>query len=67
MATPGDDTAYKIATGVARVARAGAYVTGGALVGAHRARDHGSGDRPLASWNAGGAPRSAPPPELPSP
>ena len=32
---PGDhagDTAYRVATGVARVARAGAYVTGGALV-----------------------------------
>ncbi|MBF6247528.1 hypothetical protein IU471_28770, partial [Nocardia elegans] len=32
---PGGDTAYKVASGVARVARAGAYVTGGALVASH--------------------------------
>uniref|UniRef100_UPI002455E59C hypothetical protein n=1 Tax=Nocardia brasiliensis TaxID=37326 RepID=UPI002455E59C len=29
------DTAYRVATGVARVARAGAYVTGGALIAAN--------------------------------
>ncbi|UGT54150.1 hypothetical protein [Nocardia asteroides] len=31
----GSDTAYRVANGVARVARAGAYVTGGALVAAN--------------------------------
>src|SRR5690606_22428026 len=66
-ATPGDDTAYQIATEVARVARAGAYVTGGALVASHGARDNGSDDRQLDSWNAGWAHSSDPQPDLPSP
>ncbi|MFX0579567.1 hypothetical protein [Nocardia nepalensis] len=45
------DTAYRVATGVARVARAGAYVTGGALVAANggTAPAHPGGQR-LDSW-----------------
>src|SRR2546422_178963 len=45
------DTAYRVATGVARVARAGAYVTGGALVATNggAAPVHPGGQR-LDSW-----------------
>ncbi|MGY4102804.1 hypothetical protein ACW2Q0_25080 [Nocardia sp. R16R-3T] len=47
------DTAYRVATGVARVARAGAYVTGGALVAANggTAPVHPGGQR-LDSWTS---------------
>ncbi|WP_194819107.1 hypothetical protein [Nocardia sp. XZ_19_385] len=52
----GSDTAYRVATGVARVARAGAYVTGGALIasngGGTPARP---GDARLDSLNTGWA------------
>ncbi|MFI9403573.1 hypothetical protein [Nocardia sp. NPDC052316] len=62
------DTAYRVATGVARVARAGAYVTGGALVAAngggvpaHPGSSHAD------SKNAGWAHNSDPDADLPSP
>lgn len=47
------DTAYRVATGVARVARAGAYVTGGALVATNGgpAPVHPGGQR-LDSWTS---------------
>ncbi|MEV0760628.1 hypothetical protein [Nocardia sp. NPDC050435] len=64
------DTAYRVATGVARVARAGAYVTGGALIasngGGVPARP---GDARLDSFNSGWAYDSDPDPDpdVPSP
>jgi len=68
VTAPGDDTAYKIATGVARVARAGAYVTGGALVASHgTGGSEQSGEQQLDSWNAGWAYNSDPQPDVPSP
>ncbi|MFQ6396734.1 hypothetical protein ACLMAJ_25130 [Nocardia sp. KC 131] len=64
------DTAYRVATGVARVARAGAYVTGGALVAANggTAPSH-PGSQRLDSWHTGwAAPASNDPePDAPSP
>ncbi|MEV6062506.1 hypothetical protein AB0L62_21105 [Nocardia asteroides] len=68
--TEGADTAYRVANGVARVARAGAYVTGGALVAAN-----GSGGDPVpgtsnadsraAGWSS--QYHSDPSPDAPSP
>lgn len=48
------DTAYRVATGVARVARAGAYVTGGALVASNggTAPVHPGGGQRLDSWTS---------------
>ncbi|MFQ6327444.1 hypothetical protein ACLMAL_15070 [Nocardia sp. CWNU-33] len=63
------DTAYRIATGVARVARAGAYVTGGALVASNGggAPTH-PGSQRLDSWHTGWAAGSTDPePDAPSP
>ncbi|MFE7798795.1 hypothetical protein [Nocardia sp. NPDC057440] len=63
------DTAYRIATGVARVARAGAYVTGGALVASNGggAPTH-PGSQRLDSWHTGWAAGSSDPePDAPSP
>ncbi|MQY20748.1 hypothetical protein [Nocardia macrotermitis] len=65
---PGDhagDTAYRVATGVARVARAGAYVTGGALVaeGSATPRNNESHDASrIAGWSL-----QDPQPNAPSP
>ncbi|MBF6068257.1 chromosomal replication initiator protein DnaA [Nocardia farcinica] len=65
---PGGDTAYKVASGVARVARAGAYVTGGALVASHGGgMPTEPGEQRLDSWNAGWAHNSDPDPDVPSP
>src|SRR5690606_35877294 len=50
------------------VARAGAYVTGGALVASHGAGSSGQSDgQQLDSWNAGWAYNSDPQPDVPSP
>ncbi|MFC3966249.1 hypothetical protein [Nocardia jiangsuensis] len=65
----GGDTAYRVANGVARTARAGAYVTGGALVAANGGgvpAQPGS-EQHLDSWNAGWARSSDPDPDVPSP
>ncbi|MFC6013255.1 hypothetical protein [Nocardia lasii] len=67
--TEGADTAYRVANGVARVARAGAYVTGGALVAANgTAREPGTShaDSRYAGWSqqTGSA---DPSPDAPSP
>ncbi|MFD8099586.1 hypothetical protein ACFV24_08620 [Nocardia fluminea] len=65
----GSDTAYRIANGVARVARAGAYVTGGALVAANgTAREPGTSnaDSRYAGWSQQTVP-SDPSPDAPSP
>ncbi|WP_067665268.1 hypothetical protein [Nocardia miyunensis] len=65
---PGDhagDTAYRVATGVARVARAGAYVTGGALVaeGSQAPENNESHDASrIAGWSL-----QDPQPNAPSP
>ncbi|RJO69890.1 hypothetical protein D5S18_28795 [Nocardia panacis] len=48
-----NDTAYRVATGVARVTRAGAIVTGGALVASAGANHSVSGSSRLDSWNTG--------------
>lgn len=62
------DTAYQVANGVARVARAGAYVTGGALVAANGGGVPAApGSAKLDSWNAGWARASDPDPDVPSP
>ncbi|MEU0545625.1 hypothetical protein ABZ319_37700, partial [Nocardia sp. NPDC005978] len=60
------DTAYRIATGVARVTRAGAYVTGGALVAAAGSRGEQS---PINhdSRNVGWSQVNDPQPDVPSP
>ncbi|MBF6212073.1 hypothetical protein IU433_23200 [Nocardia puris] len=64
---PGD-TAYRVATGVARVARAGAYVTGGALVAANGGGVPAQpGGQRLDSWNTGWASSADPDPDVPSP
>src|SRR5690606_34678880 len=64
----GGDTAYRVASGVARVARGGAYVTGGALVAANGGGVPAQpGDHHLDSWNAGWARNSDPDPDVPSP
>ncbi|MFD0362912.1 hypothetical protein ACFQZZ_15820 [Nocardia sp. GCM10030253] len=63
------DTAYRVATGVARVARAGAYVTGGALVAANGGgTPTHPGSQRLDSWHTGWAAGSNDPePDAPSP
>ncbi|MGW4631501.1 hypothetical protein [Nocardia sp. NPDC004415] len=64
----GGDTAYRVANGVARVARAGAYVTGGALVAANGTTpEHGSStaDSRYAGWSSHVSPD--PDPDVPSP
>ncbi|WP_067692317.1 hypothetical protein [Nocardia jejuensis] len=61
------DAAYRIANGVARVSRAGAYVTGGALVAASGTR---SGETPAInhdSRNVGWSEVNDPQPDVPSP
>ncbi|MGW5575449.1 hypothetical protein ACWEVD_29990 [Nocardia thailandica] len=68
--TTGNDVAYTVANGVARVARAGAYVTGGALVAANGATadpGHGSShaDSTQAGWSH--ATTGDPRPNEPSP
>ncbi|MFE3318261.1 hypothetical protein [Nocardia sp. NPDC059195] len=65
----GSDTAYRIANGVARVARAGAYVTGGALVAANgTTREPGTSnaDSRYAGWSQQTVPTD-PSPDAPSP
>lgn len=62
------DTAYRVATGVARVARAGAYVTGGALVAANGGGVPAQpGESRLDSWSTGWAHSTDPDPDQPSP
>ncbi|MEU7632378.1 hypothetical protein AB0C34_20670 [Nocardia sp. NPDC049220] len=62
------DTAYRVATGVAQVARAGAYVTGGALVAANGGGVPAQPDESrLDSWNTGWAHNTDPDPDQPSP
>ncbi|MGY5276865.1 hypothetical protein [Nocardia gipuzkoensis] len=62
------DTAYRVATGVARVARAGAYVTGGALVAANGGGVPAQpGESRLDSWQTGWAHSTDPDPDQPSP
>ncbi|WP_336083266.1 hypothetical protein [Nocardia sp. SSK8] len=64
----GADTAYRVANGVARVARAGAYVTGGALVAANGTTpEHGAStaDSRYAGWSSHVSPD--PDPDVPSP
>ncbi|SUA78722.1 Uncharacterised protein [Nocardia otitidiscaviarum] len=66
-AGPGEDadTAYRLATGISRVARAGAYVTGGALIAANGSPDR-TGDA-HDSRNVGWAQPDDPEPDAPSP
>ncbi|MEV6137868.1 hypothetical protein AB0L63_17740 [Nocardia sp. NPDC051990] len=59
------DTAYRVATGVARVARAGAYVTGGALVASGGTAPAHPGGQRLDSWTS--AYTRDPDPGAPSP
>ncbi|MFE3190347.1 hypothetical protein ACFXHA_15140 [Nocardia sp. NPDC059240] len=62
----GGDAAYRIATGVARVARAGAYVTGGALVAASGSRGSNAAithDSKSTGWSGVNDPQ----PNVPSP
>ncbi|MGQ4619815.1 hypothetical protein [Nocardia sp. R7R-8] len=62
------DTAYRVANGVARVARAGAYVTGGALVAANGGGVPAQpGESRLDSWHTGWAHSTDPDPDQPSP
>lgn len=65
---PGEnaDTAYRVATGVSRVARAGAYVTGGALVAAN-GTPGSSTDATHDSRNVGWTQPNDPQPDAPSP
>ncbi|MEV0031283.1 hypothetical protein [Nocardia sp. NPDC050793] len=67
LAEPSGDTAYRVATGVARVARAGAYVTGGALIASNGGGVPAAGGQRLDSWNAGWTHNTDPDPDLPSP
>ncbi|MFD3594706.1 hypothetical protein ACFWU5_18445 [Nocardia sp. NPDC058640] len=64
--TEGPDTAYRVANGVARVARAGAYVTGGALVAANGAARDSNADSRYAGWSQQTVPTD-PSPDAPSP
>ncbi|GAB2691574.1 hypothetical protein [Nocardia thraciensis] len=59
-----EDTAYRVATGVARVARAGAYVTGGALIASNGspAPTNESHTSRIAGWVS-----NDPQPDAPSP
>lgn len=63
------DTAYRVANGVARVARAGAYVTGGALVAANGGGTPAAPGSRLDSWSTGWAHNNSPDPDagVPSP
>ncbi|MET9214344.1 MULTISPECIES: hypothetical protein [unclassified Nocardia] len=66
----GTDTAYRVANGVARVARAGAYVTGGALVAANGTGPDttpgtSNADSRVAGWSS--QYHSDPSPDAPSP
>ncbi|GAJ79031.1 hypothetical protein NBRGN_001_00010, partial [Nocardia brasiliensis NBRC 14402] len=61
------DTAYRVATGVARVARAGAYVTGGALIAANGGGVPAAPGSRLDSMNTGWAHNSDPDSGAPSP
>ncbi|MGW0247841.1 hypothetical protein ACWDYH_14525 [Nocardia goodfellowii] len=64
----GSDMAYRVATGVARVARAGAYVTGGALVASNTGTPARPGDARLDSLHTGWAHTDPDPdPDVPSP
>ena len=59
------DTAYRVATGVARVARAGAYLTGGALIasgGGTPDTPHSEDESQIAGWSV-----KDPQPNAPSP
>ncbi|MEU6560351.1 hypothetical protein [Nocardia nova] len=58
------DAAYRVATGVARVARAGAYVTGGALIASNGAPapQNESHNSRIAGWST-----ADPHPDVPSP
>ncbi|MBU3062909.1 hypothetical protein KO481_15420 [Nocardia sp. NEAU-G5] len=52
--THAGDTAYRLASGVARIARAGAYVTGGALIasgGATPTTPHSEDESQIAGWS----------------
>ncbi|MGW5513356.1 hypothetical protein [Nocardia africana] len=59
-----DDAAYRVATGVARVARAGAYVTGGALIASNGspAPENESHNSHITGWST-----ADPHPDVPSP
>ena len=59
-----NDAAYRVATGVARVARAGAYVTGGALIASNGAPapQNESHNSRIANWST-----ADPHPDVPSP
>ncbi|GGN91462.1 hypothetical protein [Nocardia rhizosphaerihabitans] len=64
----GADTAYRVANGVARVARAGAYVTGGALVaanGTNTSNADSNADSRYAGWSS--QVPADPSPDAPSP
>uniref|UniRef100_UPI002458E0E6 hypothetical protein n=1 Tax=Nocardia brasiliensis TaxID=37326 RepID=UPI002458E0E6 len=61
------DTAYRVATGVARVARAGAYVTGGALIAANGGGRPAAPRSRLESMNNRWAGNNAPDTGAPSP
>ncbi|WP_054813493.1 hypothetical protein [Nocardia arizonensis] len=65
---PSGDTAYRVANGVARVARAGAYVTGGALVASNGGGVPAApGGQRLDSWHTGWSGNNDPDPDVPSP
>ncbi|MGN2640830.1 hypothetical protein ACTD5D_32590 [Nocardia takedensis] len=64
---PSGDTAYRVANGVARVARAGAYVTGGALVASNGGAPAQPGEQRLDSWHTHWSGNNDPQPDLPSP
>ncbi|MET8648858.1 hypothetical protein [Nocardia aurea] len=66
-ADPSGDTAYRVATGAARVARAGAYVTGGALIASSGGAPETPGGQRLDSWSTGWSGNHDPEPDLPSP
>src|SRR5690242_17845653 len=59
-----NDAAYRVATGVARVARAGAYVTGGALIASNGspAPENESHNSHITGWST-----ADPHPDVPSP
>ncbi|MET7767371.1 hypothetical protein [Nocardia sp. NPDC005366] len=64
---PSGDTAYRVANGVARVARGGAYVTGGALIASNGGGPDTPGGQRLDSWSTGWSGNRDPEPDLPSP
>ncbi|GAB4584164.1 DUF5585 domain-containing protein [Nocardia sp. IFM 10818] len=61
------DTAYRIATGVSRVTRAGAYVTGGALIAAGGSQGENGAPINHDSRNVGWSQVNDPKPDEPSP